>query len=53
MPIFITRKCLGRLSLSSGLRMSTQGQGDGGVLAATLSPAAYELGSAKYEENIS
>lgn len=37
---------------SGGLRMSTQGQGDGGVYFSTLSPASYFVGSDEYEENI-
>jgi hypothetical protein len=40
------------LILRSGLRMSTQGQGDGGVYVSTLGPASYGLGSADYEVNI-
>jgi hypothetical protein len=35
-----------------GFRMSTQGQGDGGVYFSTLGPSSYELGSPEYEENI-
>ena len=38
--------------IKGGLRMSTQGQGDGGVYFSTLGPSSYELGSEKYEENI-
>ena len=41
-----------RFIVSSGLRMSTQGQGDGGVYFSTLGPASYDLGTSKYEENI-
>jgi hypothetical protein len=37
------------LILKSGLRMSTQGQGDGGVYVSTLGPASYGLGSRDYE----
>jgi hypothetical protein len=40
------------LILRSGLRMSTQGQGDGGVYVSTQGPASYGLGSADYEVNI-
>jgi hypothetical protein len=40
------------LILKTGFRMSTQGQGDGGVYFSTLGPAAYKLGTDKYEENI-
>ena len=35
-----------------GFRMSTQGQGDGGVYFSTLGPASYGLGSPEYEANI-
>jgi hypothetical protein len=43
--------------LQSGLRMSTQGQGDGGVYFSMLGPASYGLGAATtdaaaYEENL-
>jgi hypothetical protein len=38
--------------LKGGFRMSTQGQGDGGVYFSTLGPASYDLGTPKYEENI-
>jgi hypothetical protein len=38
--------------LQSGLRMSTQGQGDGGVYVSTQGPASYGLGSDEYEDNI-
>ena len=41
-----------RLILDGGFRMSTVGQGDGGVYFSTLSPASYELGSENYERNI-
>jgi hypothetical protein len=52
-PIFhYTLPSLGPLILSNGFRMSTQGQGDGGVYFSTLSPASYELGSEAYEDNI-
>eukprot|EP00615_Pteridomonas_danica_P010366 CAMPEP_0114339354 /NCGR_PEP_ID=MMETSP0101-20121206/7684_1 /TAXON_ID=38822 ORGANISM="Pteridomonas danica, Strain PT" /NCGR_SAMPLE_ID=MMETSP0101 /ASSEMBLY_ACC=CAM_ASM_000211 /LENGTH=636 /DNA_ID=CAMNT_0001472315 /DNA_START=238 /DNA_END=2148 /DNA_ORIENTATION=+ len=36
----------------SGLRMSSQGQGDGGVYFSTKGPASYGLGTPNYEENI-
>ena len=52
-PIFhYTQVSLASLILSGGLRMSTQGQGDGGVYFSTLSPASYGLGAQDYEENI-
>jgi len=35
-----------------GFRMSTQGQGDGGVYFSTLGPASYGLGTDEYEKNI-
>mmetsp|Transcript_35434 Transcript_35434/g.45697 ORF Transcript_35434/g.45697 Transcript_35434/m.45697 type:complete len:230 (+) Transcript_35434:946-1635(+) len=40
------------LIINSGFKMSTQGQGDGGVYFSTLGPASYGLGTNKYEENI-
>ena len=52
-PVFhYTHPALAPLILSGGFRMSTQGQGDGGVYFSTLSPASYELGSESYETNI-
>jgi hypothetical protein len=47
-----TQSCVLPLILSDGLRMSTQGQGDGGVYFSTKGPASYKLGSSKYEFNI-
>ena len=38
--------------LGGGFRMSTQGQGDGGVYFSTLGPCSYNLGGEDYEENI-
>ena len=38
--------------LKDGFRVSTQGQGDGGVYFSALGPASYGLGSSDYEENI-
>jgi hypothetical protein len=35
-----------------GFRMSTQGQGDGGVYFSTLGPATYGIGTEDYEKNI-
>jgi hypothetical protein len=40
------------LILKGGLRMSTQGQGDGGVYVSTQGPASYGIGSQDYETNI-
>jgi hypothetical protein len=40
------------LIMRNGLRMSTQGQGDGGVYFSTLGPASFEFGTPDYEENI-
>jgi hypothetical protein len=40
------------LIMKDGVRMSTQGQGDGGVYFSTQGPASYNIGSSKYEENI-
>jgi hypothetical protein len=47
-----TKPALLPLILKTGFRMSTQGQGDGGVYFSTLGPAAYALGTDSYEENI-
>jgi hypothetical protein len=41
-----------QLIINGGLRMSTQGQGDGGVYVSTQGPACYNLGSPDYEANI-
>ena len=41
------------LMIKHGLRMSTQGQGDGGVYFSTLGPASYKIGTDNYEDNIS
>ena len=41
------------LIIKNGLRMSTQGQGDGGVYFSTLGPASYKIGTRNYEDNIS
>jgi hypothetical protein len=35
-----------------GFRMSTQGQGDGGVYFSTLGPATYGIGTKDYEKNL-
>ena len=40
------------LILRGGFRMSTQGQGDGGVYFSTLGPSSYNLGAQDYEDNI-
>ena len=40
------------LILQGGFRMSTQGQGDGGVYFSTMGPASYGLGTGEYESNI-
>jgi hypothetical protein len=40
------------LILAGGFRMSTQGQGDGGVYLSTRSPASYGLGTSTLEENM-
>eukprot|EP00615_Pteridomonas_danica_P012831 CAMPEP_0114340744 /NCGR_PEP_ID=MMETSP0101-20121206/8577_1 /TAXON_ID=38822 ORGANISM="Pteridomonas danica, Strain PT" /NCGR_SAMPLE_ID=MMETSP0101 /ASSEMBLY_ACC=CAM_ASM_000211 /LENGTH=313 /DNA_ID=CAMNT_0001474101 /DNA_START=2348 /DNA_END=3289 /DNA_ORIENTATION=- len=40
------------LIMKNGLRMSFQGQGDGGVYFSTRGPLSYDLGTKKYEENI-
>jgi hypothetical protein len=41
-----------KLIIEGGLRMSTQGQGDGGVYVSTQGPASYGLGTDDYEVNI-
>jgi len=38
-----TIPALGQLILDSGLRMSTQGQGDGGVYLSLLGPASFQV----------
>ena len=38
-----TMPALGQLILDSGLRMSTQGQGDGGVYFSLLGPASFQV----------
>jgi hypothetical protein len=38
-----TQPALGELILKSGLRMSTQGQGDGGVYLSLLGPASFQV----------
>jgi hypothetical protein len=40
------------LILQGGMRMSTQGQGDGGVYFSLRSPLSYNLGNDDYEVNI-
>ena len=47
-----TAPFLGSLIAETGFRMSTQGQGDGGVYFSMQGPAAYGLGSPRYEANI-
>jgi hypothetical protein len=47
-----TQKSLAPLIYDTGFRMSTQGQGDGGVYFSTLGPASYHIGSPQYEQNI-
>ena len=47
-----TAPFLGPLIAETGFRMSTQGQGDGGVYFSLQGPVAYGLGSPGYEENI-
>jgi hypothetical protein len=47
-----TQPFLGPMIATTGFRMSTQGQGDGGIYFSTLGPAAYDWGSSAYEENI-
>jgi len=40
------------LILQGGMRMSTQGQGDGGVYFSLKGPLSYKLGQKEYEKNI-
>eukprot|EP00613_Pedinella_sp_CCMP2098_P082229 CAMPEP_0171992938 /NCGR_PEP_ID=MMETSP0993-20121228/278194_1 /TAXON_ID=483369 /ORGANISM="non described non described, Strain CCMP2098" /LENGTH=708 /DNA_ID=CAMNT_0012645989 /DNA_START=729 /DNA_END=2856 /DNA_ORIENTATION=+ len=47
-----TQTTLCSLILKMGFRMSTQGQGDGGVYFSTLGPATYGMGTDMYEDNI-
>eukprot|EP00615_Pteridomonas_danica_P000813 CAMPEP_0114340390 /NCGR_PEP_ID=MMETSP0101-20121206/8348_1 /TAXON_ID=38822 ORGANISM="Pteridomonas danica, Strain PT" /NCGR_SAMPLE_ID=MMETSP0101 /ASSEMBLY_ACC=CAM_ASM_000211 /LENGTH=520 /DNA_ID=CAMNT_0001473643 /DNA_START=2727 /DNA_END=4289 /DNA_ORIENTATION=- len=47
-----TSPTVASLILKGGLRMSSQGQGDGGVYVSTQGPASYGLGTEQYEENI-
>jgi len=52
-PLFhYTHPSVVPLILRGGLRMSTQGQGDGGVYFSTKSPVSYGLGKSTYEEAI-
>eukprot|EP00615_Pteridomonas_danica_P002082 CAMPEP_0114340324 /NCGR_PEP_ID=MMETSP0101-20121206/8303_1 /TAXON_ID=38822 ORGANISM="Pteridomonas danica, Strain PT" /NCGR_SAMPLE_ID=MMETSP0101 /ASSEMBLY_ACC=CAM_ASM_000211 /LENGTH=111 /DNA_ID=CAMNT_0001473553 /DNA_START=466 /DNA_END=797 /DNA_ORIENTATION=- len=52
-PVYhFTQPHFGHMIAKTGFRMSTQGQGDGGVYFSTKGPCCYELGSAEYEENI-
>jgi hypothetical protein len=44
-----TNPFVANLILQSGLRMSTQGQGDGGVYVSTQGPASYGFGTTEYE----
>jgi len=47
-----TSQAVSKLIFDYGFRMSTQGQGDGGVYFSTLGPASYGLGYKSYEDNI-
>ena len=47
-----TNLAVAPLIAKGGLRMSTQGQGDGGVYFSTLSPASYGVGTEGYERAI-
>jgi hypothetical protein len=52
-PLYhFTMNSIAPLIIKRGFRMSTQGQGDGGVYFSTLGPASYDLGSEDYEKNI-
>jgi hypothetical protein len=47
-----TQPMFGKMIAKTGFRMSTQGQGDGGVYFSTKGPASYGLGTPEYETNI-
>jgi hypothetical protein len=47
-----TSPAVAEMIMKGGLRMSSQGQGDGGVYVSTQGPASYGLGSDEYEVNI-
>eukprot|EP00615_Pteridomonas_danica_P010327 CAMPEP_0114337352 /NCGR_PEP_ID=MMETSP0101-20121206/6308_1 /TAXON_ID=38822 ORGANISM="Pteridomonas danica, Strain PT" /NCGR_SAMPLE_ID=MMETSP0101 /ASSEMBLY_ACC=CAM_ASM_000211 /LENGTH=623 /DNA_ID=CAMNT_0001469563 /DNA_START=199 /DNA_END=2070 /DNA_ORIENTATION=+ len=47
-----TQSAFGSMIAKTGFRMSTQGQGDGGVYFSTKGPTSYDWGSDKYEKNL-
>jgi hypothetical protein len=47
-----TMPAIAPLIQDGGFRMSTQGQGDGGVYFSTQGPATYGIGTEEYEENL-
>jgi hypothetical protein len=47
-----TQPMFGNMIAKTGFRMSTQGQGDGGVYFSTKGPCSYGLGTLDYETNI-
>ena len=47
-----TSKASLQFILDGGFRMSTSGQGDGGVYFSTMGPASYGLGTVEYERNL-
>lgn len=52
-PVFhYTFQNLAPLILKTGLRMSTQGQGDGGVYVSVSSPASQWIGTCECEKNV-
>eukprot|EP00615_Pteridomonas_danica_P012257 CAMPEP_0114369408 /NCGR_PEP_ID=MMETSP0101-20121206/31646_1 /TAXON_ID=38822 ORGANISM="Pteridomonas danica, Strain PT" /NCGR_SAMPLE_ID=MMETSP0101 /ASSEMBLY_ACC=CAM_ASM_000211 /LENGTH=583 /DNA_ID=CAMNT_0001520239 /DNA_START=2429 /DNA_END=4180 /DNA_ORIENTATION=- len=52
-PVYhFTQTCFAPLIMKTGIRMSIQGQGDGGVYFSTKGPASYGLGTPDYEINI-
>jgi hypothetical protein len=52
-PLYhFTQSNVVNLILRNGLRMSTQGQGDGGVYFSTQGPASFKYGTPEYEMNI-
>eukprot|EP00615_Pteridomonas_danica_P002247 CAMPEP_0114355496 /NCGR_PEP_ID=MMETSP0101-20121206/20260_1 /TAXON_ID=38822 ORGANISM="Pteridomonas danica, Strain PT" /NCGR_SAMPLE_ID=MMETSP0101 /ASSEMBLY_ACC=CAM_ASM_000211 /LENGTH=501 /DNA_ID=CAMNT_0001497467 /DNA_START=467 /DNA_END=1972 /DNA_ORIENTATION=+ len=47
-----TSRSILHLIIKGGLRMSSQGQGDGGVYFSLKGPLSYNLGSKNYEKNL-
>jgi len=52
-PVYhYTRPEFSSLIIKGGFKMSTNGQGDGGVSFLTYGPASFDIGSPHYEENV-